>query len=329
MPTFKRADQEQLEKAQDLLEGSVQELGFAKSLFFGRLKLDDVLPYPKQLDEEKARTDELIAKLDAFLKEHDDPDKIDAEERIPQHVIDGLGKLGVLGMVVPQEYGGGGFSHTAYCRVLEHVSRHCASTGVMIGAHQSIGCKALVLMGTEQQKREFLPKLASGTLSAFCLSEPEVGSDAANVQTTAVLSEDGSHWILNGEKKFATNAALAGMMTVMAKTTITDAKGKKKDKVTAFIVTPDLPGFQVVSPNRSKCGIRGTWQGTLKFTNMAVPKERVLGEVGKGLKVGLSVLDYGRCTLSAGCVGGAKRAMELAVQRATTRRQFGRSISEF
>src|SRR5207249_8746818 len=119
---------------------------------------------------------------------------------------------------------------------------------------------------------------------AFCLSEPEVGSDAANVQTTAVLSEDGSHWVLNGEKKFATNAALAGMMTVMAKTTVTDAKGKKKDKVTAFIVTPDLPGFQIISPNRSKCGIRGTRQGTLKFSNMPVPKDRGLGEVGYGVR---------------------------------------------
>src|SRR5439155_828229 len=329
MPTFKRADQEQLEKAQDLLEGSVQEVGFAKSLLFGRLKLDDVLAYPKQSEDEKARCDELIARLDVFLKEHDDPDKIDAEERIPQHVIDGLGKLGVLGMVVPQEYGGGGFSHTAYCRVLEHVSRHCASTGVMIGAHQSIGCKALVLMGTEQQKREFLPKLASGTLSAFCLSEPEVGSDAANVQTTAVLSDDGSHWILNGDKKFATNAALAGMMTVMAKTTITDAKGKTKDKVTAFLVTPDLPGFEIVSPNRSKCGIRGTWQGTLRFTNMRVPNDRILGQLGKGLKVALSVLDYGRCTLSAGCVGGAKQLLQRCVDRVRTRQQFGRAIGEF
>src|SRR2546421_2781408 len=248
MPTFKRADQEQLEKAQDLLETSTQELGFAKSLFFGRLKLDEVLPYPKQDPDEARRTDELLAKVDAFMKQHVDADRIDAEERIPDSVIKGLGELGVLGMVVPKEYGGGGFSHTAYCRVLEAVSRHCASTGVMVGAHQSIGCKALVLMGTEQQKREFLPKLASGTLSAFCLSEPEVGSDAANVQTTALPSEDGSHWVLNGEKKFATNAALAGMMTVMAKTTVTDAKGKKKDKVTAFIVTPDPPGVQVISP---------------------------------------------------------------------------------
>jgi alkylation response protein AidB-like acyl-CoA dehydrogenase len=330
MPTFKRADQEQLEKAQDLLEGTVQELGFAKSLYFGRLKLDEVMPYPRQDIDEAKRTDEMIAKVEAFMKEHVDPDLIDREERIPQHVIEGLGKLGVLGMVVPKEYGGGGFSHTAYCRVLERISMHCSSCGVMIGAHQSIGCKALVLLGTEEQKKKYLPMLAGGTLSAFCLSEPEVGSDAANVQTTAVLSEDGTDWILNGDKKFATNAALAGMLTVMAKNKMADPKtGKVKEKVTAFIVTPDMPGFGIVSPNRSKMGIRGTWQGTLRFTNMKVPTANVLGEVGKGLKVALGVLDYGRCTLSGGCVGGAKKAMEFAVKRAQTRKQFGRCIGEF
>jgi alkylation response protein AidB-like acyl-CoA dehydrogenase len=234
-----------------------------------------------------------------------------------------------MGMTVPREYGGGGFSHTSYCRVLEHVSQWCASTAVLIGAHQSIGLKALVLMGTEEQKREFLPDLAVGKkLAAFCLSEPEVGSDAANVQTLAAPSPDGTHWILNGEKKYATNAALASVMTVMARTPITE-NGKTRDKVTAFIVTPDLPGFEVVSPNRSKCGIRGSWQATLRFHNMAVPNDRILGQLGKGLKVALGVLNYGRCTLSAGCVGGAKRATELSVQRVKVRKQFGRPIAEF
>ena len=133
---------------------------------------------------------------------------------------------------------------------------------MLVGAHQSIGLKAIVLMGTEQQKTRISPALASGEkLAAFCLSEPEVGSDAANVQTTRGLSEDGTHWILNGEKKFATNAAIAGMMTVMAKTPVTDDKGKTTEKVTAFIVTPDLPGFEIVKPNRSKMGIRGTLAG--------------------------------------------------------------------
>ena len=330
MPTFKRQDQEQIEKAKDLLEADASELGFVKSLFFGRLKLDDVLPYPTQDPQEAARVDELIARLDVFLKDNVDPDRIDAEEKIPQNVIDGLAKLGVLGLTVPKEFGGGGFSHTGYCRVLEHISRHCASTAVLVGAHQSIGLKALVLMGTQQQKREFLPSLASGEkLAAFCLTEPEAGSDAANVQSSARLSDDGKHWLITGEKKFATNAALAGMMTVMARTPVTDDNGKTRDKVTAFIVTPDLPGFEVVKPNRSKMGIRGSWQGTLKFTDMPVPLDHILGQLGKGLKVALNVLDYGRCTLSAGCVGGAKKALELTIERARNRRQFGRNLAEF
>src|SRR5256714_192254 len=209
MPTFKRQDQEQMEKAADLLEGApVGERGFVKNLFFGRLHLDKLMPYPKQDAEESARIDELLSHLDAFLKEKVDADLIDREERIPQEVIDGLAKLGVMGMTVPKQYGGGGFSHTAYCRVLERISAHCASTAVLVGAHQSIGLKALVLMGNEQQKARFLPALARGEmLAAFCLSEPEVGSDAANVQTTARLSDDGTHYILNGNKRYATNSA--------------------------------------------------------------------------------------------------------------------------
>jgi acyl-CoA dehydrogenase family protein 9 len=329
MPTFKRADQEQMEKAKDLVEESSAEMGFCKSLYFGRLHLDKLLPYPRQDYAEARRTDELLTKLDAFIAAEVDADRIDAEERIPQNVIDGLGKLGLLGMTVPAEYGGGGFSHTAYCRAVERVSRTCASTAVLIGAHQSIGLKAILLMGTEAQKQKYLPHLATGDmLAAFCLSEPEVGSDAANVQTSARLSDDGSHWILNGHKRYATNSALAKVMTVMAKTLITE-NGKTRDKVTAFLVTPDLPGFEIVSPNRSKCGVRGSWQGTLRFTDMPVPAVRVLGQVGGGLKVALNVLNYGRCTLSAGCLGGAKKALEMSIERARTRRQFGREIGRF
>jgi alkylation response protein AidB-like acyl-CoA dehydrogenase len=329
MPTFKRADQEQFEKAQDLMGVEAKEFGFVKSLFFGRLRSEQVLPYPQQDPDEVRRTDELIARLEAFLVAEVDPDRIDAEERIPQHVIDGLGRMGVLGMTVPPEYGGGGFTHTSYCRVLERIARHCTSTAVLVGAHQSIGLKALLLMGTDAQKQQFLPALARGEmLAAFCLSEPEVGSDAANVQTSARLSDDGTHWIINGEKKFATNAALAGFMTVMAKTQVTE-NGKTRDKVTAFIVTPDLSGFEIVKPNRSKCGIRGSWQATLRFTDMQVPADRVLGQVGKGLKVALSVLDFGRCTLSAGCLGGARKALEMSIERARNRVQFGRPLGEF
>ena len=330
MPTLTRADQEQFEKARDLLETPPSaEMGFVKSLFFGRLNRGQILPYPHCAPDEARRTDELLGRLRAFLAADVDPDRIDQEERIPPGVVDGLAQMGLLGMTVPAEYGGGGFSHTSYCRVIEAMARHCASTAVLVGAHQSIGLKALLLMGTEAQKQEFLPALARGEkLAAFCLSEPDVGSDAANVQTQARLSPDGQHWTLNGEKKFATNGALAGFLTVMARTPLTD-NGETKEKVTAFIVTPDVPGFEIVRPNRSKCGIRGSWQATLRFTDMRIPHDRILGQLGKGLKVALSVLDFGRCTLSAGCLGAAKAAMAMAVQRARTRKQFGRTLGEF
>lgn len=329
MVTLSKQDQREMEKAKDLLETS-GELGFVRSMFFGRLDMEKLLPYPEQGTEEAERTEQLLASLDAFLEKHVDPDRIDAEEQVPREVIDGLGELGVMGMTVPRTYGGGGFSHTAYCRVLERISRRCASTAVLVGAHQSIGLKALLLMGSEEQKRRWLPELASGRmLAAFCLSEPEVGSDAANVQTQARLSADGEHWIINGSKRYATNAAFAGFMTVMARTPVEDENGEMKEKVTAFIVTPDLPGFEVVSPNRSKCGIRGTWQATLRFNDMKVPRENVLGDLGKGLKLALTVLNFGRCTLSAGCLGGAKVGLEKAIARAQQREQFGRPIGRF
>ena len=330
MVTMKQQDQEQFEKAKELLEsGTATELGFVRALYFGRLQLERLMPYPRPEEQEGARLTDLLARLDDFLRTEVDAERIDIEERIPQRVIDGLGRLGVLGMTVPSTYGGGGFSHTAYCRVIERICRHCASTAVLVGAHQSIGLKALLLNGTEEQKRQFLPDLAAGRrLAAFCLSEPEVGSDAANVQPRARLSADGTHWLLTGQKRYATNAALAGFMTVMAQTPV-EENGQVRDRVTAFIVTPDAPGFELLSPNRSKCGIRGSWQATLRFTDMPVPRDRVLGEVGHGLRVALTVLDFGRCTLSAGCVGGARRALEMAVEHARTRQQFGRPIGRF
>ncbi|MCG3178579.1 MAG: putative acyl-CoA dehydrogenase FadE10 [Phycisphaerae bacterium] len=331
MVKLSERDRQQMEKAKDLIESDgAAEMGFVRSLFFGRLRLDRLMPYPRQDPAEAARTDELIARVEAFLADQVDADRIDAEERIPDEVIRGLGELGVLGMTVPTEYGGGGFSHTAYCRVLERIARHCAGTAVMVGAHQSIGLKALLLNGTEDQKRRWLPELASGRmLAAFCLSEPEVGSDAANVQTRARLSEDGQYWIIDGQKKYATNAAIAGFMTVMARTAVVDDDGRQHDKVSAFIVTPDLEGFHVVRQNRSKCGIRGSWQAELRFDGMKVPADRVLGEMGRGLKVALTVLNYGRCTLSAGCLAGAREALARSVEHARTRRQFSRRIGDF
>src|SRR5437870_619044 len=175
MPTFKRRDQEEFEKAKDLLEGApVAEMGFVKSLFFGRLNLEKIMPYPKQDPADAQRTEDLLSNLEMFLKSEVNADEIDKTERIPRSIVDGLGKLGVLGMTVPKEFGGGAYSQTAYCRALELVSRYCASTAVLIGAHQSIGLNALVLMGKDETKKQYLPDLATGQqLTAFCMSYTE------------------------------------------------------------------------------------------------------------------------------------------------------------
>src|SRR5258707_97102 len=230
-------------------------------------------------------------------------------------------------MTAPIEVGGRGFSQMAYGRVLEEIGGRCASTSVFINAHHSIGIRALLLFGTQEQKRRWLPALVSGKqLAAFALTETEAGSDAANVQTQAIPSADGSHYILNGEKRYITNGAIAQVFTVMARTPV---PGKNETAVTAFLVTPDMPGFVIVEPRMAKLGLRGTATARLAFQNMRVPKENILGPLGKGLKVALTVLDFGRTTFGACCTGAAKTCLRLAVQHANTRRQFGRTLGEF
>jgi alkylation response protein AidB-like acyl-CoA dehydrogenase len=195
----------------------------------------------------------------------------------------------------------------------------------MTSAHQSIGCKAIMLVGTDEQKKKWLPMLATESLSAFCLSEPNVGCDAGGQETRCELSDDGEYYLLNGEKKWATSGALSALFTVMCKQKMADGK----DKVTALVCTPDMPGIDIFQPNRSKCGIRGTWQARIRFTNVKVPKSHLLHQEGKGLHVALTCLNYGRCTLSAGMLGGARRAFEQAVKWAQTRFQFQRPLADF
>ena len=190
-----------------------------------------------------------------------------------------------------------------------------------------IGIRALLLFGSEAQKKRWLPGLVNGTqLAAFALTEEQAGSDAANVQTTATPSPDGKTWILSGTKRYITNGGIAQVLTVMARTPV---PGSTETKVTAFLVTPDLPGFEVVEARMSKCGIRGTATAKLAFHNMPVPAENVLGQVGKGLRIALTVLDFGRTTFGASCTGAAKTCLRLAVQHAKKRVQFKQTLSEF
>jgi alkylation response protein AidB-like acyl-CoA dehydrogenase len=230
-------------------------------------------------------------------------------------------------MTAPKEYGGRGFSQRAYCKILEEIGARCASTSVFTNAHHSIGIRALLLFGTREQKQKWLPPLVSGQqLAAFALTEKEAGSDAANVQTRAEPSADGTHYILNGEKRYITNASIAQVLTVMARTPV---PGSDKTAITAFLVTPDMPGFEMLEPRMEKVGIRGTATGRFAMRDMPVPTENILGPLGKGLKVALTVLDFGRTTFGACCTGAARTCLQLAVEHANTRRQFKKTLGDF
>jgi len=323
-------DRKQIQQAEEMLGPDPATMGLIKNVFWGNCKESLVFPYPEVAPDEVARCDQLLAALDDYLRNEHPSFEIDQKQEIPDWAVQRLFDIGVMGMIIPREFGGGGFGITSYNRVLQRIGETCGSTAVLVSAHQSIGCGALVLFGTDEQKKRFLPRMSTDTLSAFCLSEPNVGCDAGGQETRCELSEDGTHYILNGEKKWATSGALAGLFTVMAQHRVTDPKtGTTKDRVTALICTPDLEGIDIFSRNRSKCGIRGTWQARIRFNNVKVPVDRLLHQEGRGLNVALTCLNYGRCTLSAGMVGAAKTAYEQAGKWALHRHQFDRPIAEF
>ena len=320
--------QKEIEQAEELLFAGPQALGFAKGLFQGHFVSDWVMPYPRIPAAQQAELDRALAELRQVLDEELDPVAIDRQADIPRAVIEALGRVGVLGMTAPAEYGGRGFSQMANCRVLEEIGSRCASTSVFVNAHHSIGIRALLLFGTHEQKQKWLPKLVTGEqLGAFALTEKEAGSDAANVQMQARPSEDGSHFILTGEKRYITNAAIAHVLTVMARTPVPGKDGKTA--ITAFLVTPDMPGFEILEARMPKMGIRGTATGRFALRDVRVPKENILGPPGKGLKVALTVLDFGRTTFGACCTGAAKTCLRLAIEHANTRRQFNKTLGAF
>jgi alkylation response protein AidB-like acyl-CoA dehydrogenase len=210
----------------------------------------------------------------------------------------------------------------AYCRALEQLASHCGSTALLVNAHQSVGLKAIQLFGTEKQQNRWLRPLATGEqVAAFSLTEPNAGSDAAGIETTAVHDPQKKAYRINGKKQWTTNGSIASVLTVMART--------EEDKITAFIVTPDIPGFKVTARALEKVGYRGTWTANLSFENMEVPEENILGEKGKGLRICLTVLDYGRTTFGATCTGVAKYLVRRAEDYAVKRRQFRQPLANF
>ncbi len=306
-------------------EGAVT--GFAKGLYFGLFNSDIVFPYPQVNEKERDLINRKVAELKSFCDKNVDSVAIDRNCEIPQSVIDGLGQIGVLGAAVPAEYGGLGMSQTGYCRLLEVVGGCDASVSIFVNAHHSIGCRSMVLEGSAEQKAKWLSQVTSGKkIAAFALTEPEAGSDAGNVQTTATPTADGSAYVINGFKHYITNGGFADILTVMARTPKADGKG---DEITGFLVTPDMPGFEVVLKSQPKCGVRGSMQAQLKFTNMRVPKENILSKPGRGLKLALSILNFGRTTFGATCTGAAKVCVAAAARHANTRKQFGQTLGEF
>ena len=325
--TLNELQQKQIEQAEELLFSGPEKAGFCKDLFFGKFRAEAILPYPRLSAAQEELGDASVAAVRKFADEQIDAERIDREADIPSEVIAGLAELGVLGMTVGPEHGGRGFSQQNYCRIIEVIGAHCASTAVFVNAHHSIGVRGLELFGTDEQKRRWMKPMTNGDkLAAFALTEPDAGSDAGNVRTQAVPTPDGSGYHLTGEKRYITNGAIADVLTVMART---PDPSEPDGKITAFLVTPDMPGFEIVEARMEKCGIKGTATARLAFHEMFVPKENVLGRVGGGLKVALTVLDFGRTTFGASCTGAAKFCVERAVAHANERKQFGQTLGEF
>ncbi|HEY0369745.1 MAG TPA: acyl-CoA dehydrogenase family protein [Chthoniobacterales bacterium] len=319
--------QKEMQQAEELLFSGHQELGFAKGLFLGKFVADWAMPYPRLSPAQQRELDSAIAEIKPMLDRELNSDAIDRNADIPRNLIDGLAHTGVLGMTAPKEFGGAGFSQMQYCKVLEEIGGRDASVAVFTNAHHSIGVRALLLFGTKEQQAKWIPPLVSGEqLAAFALTEENAGSDAANVQMTATPTEDGSAYILNGRKRYITNVDIANVLTVMARTPVPGKPGK--DAITAFLVTKDMPGFKMINGRMEKLGIKGTATATFELNNVRVPAENILGKLGKGLRVALTVLDFGRTTFGACCTGAARTCLRLAVQHANTRRQFNKTLGD-
>ncbi len=317
-----------LEMAEEAREAEWILPSFVAELFEGRLRWDLLTPFPQQSPEDKKIGDAFLARLEQTLKEHIDPDKVDRTGEIPPKALEALAKMGCFAMKIPKDYGGLGLSQVNYNRAVHLVASYCSSTAVWLSAHQSIGVpQPLMLFGTEEQKRKYLPRFAEGAISAFALTEPEVGSDPAKMKTTATPVEDGQYYLINGEKLWCTNGPKADILVVMAQTPPKIVKGREKKQITAFIVERTMPGIEVLHRCRFM-GLNGIQNGLLRFTNVKVPAENIVWAEGKGLKLALMTLNTGRLTMPAAVTGASKWCLKVARTWANEREQWGSVIGK-
>ncbi|MFT3991323.1 MAG: acyl-CoA dehydrogenase family protein [Luteolibacter sp.] len=320
MSSGQRAAMELAESSRDTRELT----GFAASLFDGSPDFSLLFPFPLQPEPDREQGDVFLKKLYAFLKNETDPDAIDRDGEIPDSVLEGLAKLGAFGIKIPKAYGGLGLSQTNYSRAAMLLGSHCGNLTALLSAHQSIGLpQPLLVFGDEAQKQQYLTRCAAGSISAFALTEKEVGSDPARMKTKATLSEDGTHYLLNGEKMWCTNGLKADAIIVMALTPTPE----KPHATTAFIVETAWPGVEIVT----RChfmGLRALYNGVIRFSNVRVPRENIVGGEGKGLKVALTTLNTGRLTLPAACVGLLNRCLDMVVPWSRDREQWGQAIGK-
>jgi acyl-CoA dehydrogenase family protein 9 len=301
---------------------------FTKSVFLGDLREDLVFPFPVLTPEEKESLGMILDSFRSWAAEHVDSARFDRDGHFPDGIRQGLHDLGLMGLGIPEAYGGFGASSRVFNRVFAEIGVADPALTVYFGAHQSIGCKGIVLFGSEGQKTKYLPRCATGELvAAFCLTEPGSGSDAQAMKSTAIPSDDGTHYVLNGTKIWISNAGYADLLTVFAKVPV-EVDGKRKLRVTAFIVDAHAEGVRL-GKHEEKMGIRASDTRAVFFENVKVPVEDRLGDAGQGFHIALEVLNSGRLGLAAGSAMGARRIMQLALAYAKQREQFGRSIGSF
>jgi len=332
MQTEDKEKQKAMDLAEESREAEWKYPSFIAELFKGNFRWDIVHPFPIQDPADKKLGDELIAKTKEALESSLDPDKVDRTYEYPEKALKAMADIGLWGMKISKEYGGLGLSQTNYSRLVAFTGTYCQNTATWLSAHQSIGVpQPLKLCGTDEQKKKWLPRLAAGAISAFALTEPGVGSDPAQMKTRAEPSEDGTYYLINGEKLWITNGPDAEILIVMAQTPPKVIKGKERPQITAFVVDRKDPetakGFEVAHRCRFM-GLHGISNGLLKFNDMKVPAENIVGKTGEGLKIALMTLNQGRLTVPALSSASSKQMLHFGNLWCNKRVQWGAPIGK-